>query len=160
MTGVQTCALPISTNGSASKAAAQMDSVIVRTIDTDIPFGKSPRNFPLISKIISNDSHRNAKIVSDIVVEARNGKKCLVLTERKEHVDMLKAYLAKDFEIIAFSGDLSARQRKFSLQKIKSGRFNILIATGQIFGEGTDIQDLDVLFLTFPVSFRGKLTSI
>lgn len=140
-----------------SESDTLRDIVIVRNTNIEIPFGNSPRNFPLISKIISNDSYRNSVIVIDVAAEARNGQKCLVLTERKEHVDMLKAYLSKDFEVIAFSGDLSARQRKFSLQKIKSGRFNILIATGQIFGEGTDIDSLDILFLTFPVSFRGKL---
>ena len=49
------------------------------------------------------------------------------------------------------------RQRRFASQKIKSSRFAILIATGQIFGEGADINNLDVLFLAFPVSFHGKL---
>ena len=136
---------------------APIDIVIGHPTDTEIPFGTTPHHFPLISKVISNDSRRNALIVSDIVREAKSGKRCLVLTERKEHVEMLQAYLRKDFETIAFSGDLSARQKKFALQKIKSDRFSILIATGQILGEGTDIENLDVLFLTFPVSFHGKL---
>jgi superfamily II DNA or RNA helicase len=70
---------------------------------------------------------------------------------------MLKAHLRRDFETILFSGDLSARQKKWALQRIKSGRFQILIATGQILGEGTDIANLDILFLAFPVSFHGKL---
>ena len=136
---------------------APIDVVIVHQTDIEIPFGTTPRHFPLISKVISNDSHRNAVIVSDIIHEANAGRKCLVLTERKEHVLMLQAYLRKDFETIAFSGDLSARQKKFALQKIKGGRFSILIATGQILGEGTDIEYLEVLFLAFPVSFHGKL---
>jgi superfamily II DNA or RNA helicase len=123
----------------------------------EIPFASSPRHFPLISKILSHDSRRNALIASDVANEAKNGQKCLVLTERKEHAEMLQAYLRKDFETIIFSGNLSARQRKFALQKIKSGRFSILIATGQILGEGTDIENLGVLFLAFPVSFHGKL---
>ena len=70
---------------------------------------------------------------------------------------MLRAYLRKDFETILFSGDLSAHKRTLALQKIKSGRFRILVATGQILGEGADIAGLDVLFLGFPVSFHGKL---
>ncbi len=133
------------------------DQVIVHATDIDVPFGTTPRNFPLVSKVISNDSHRNSLVVADIVNEVKNGKRCLVLTERKEHAQMIQAYLRKDFETILFTGDLSARQRKFALQKIKGGRFSILIATGQILGEGTDIQNLDVLFLAFPVSFHGKL---
>lgn len=133
------------------------DTVFIRETDMEIPFGTTPRLFPLIAKILSNDSRRNALIVSDIVRETESGKKCLVLTERKEHGEMLNAYLRKDLETIVFSGDLSARQRKFSLQKIKGERFSVLIATGQILGEGADIANLDVLFLAFPVSFHGKL---
>jgi superfamily II DNA or RNA helicase len=139
------------------KNSSSADTVVVRVADTEIPFATTPRHFPLISKIISNDSRRNALIVSDIINEASKGKKCLVLTERKEHAEMLQAYVRKDFETLIFSGDLSARQRKFALQKIKGGRFAVLIATGQILGEGTDIENLDTLFLTFPVSFHGKL---
>lgn len=135
----------------------QNDEVVVRTTGVTTPFGTTSRDFQLISKVLSNDASRNTLIAADIAHEAKSGKKCLVLTERKEHAEMLRAYLRKDFETIMFSGDLSFRQRAFALQKIKSGRFRILIATGQILGEGADIADLEVLFLTFPVSFHGKL---
>jgi len=33
----------------------------------------------------------------------------------------------------------------------------VLIATGQVFGKGIDIMNLDTLFLVFPFSFEGKL---
>jgi len=133
------------------------DAVVVRTTQLTTPFGTNSRDFPLISKVLSNDAVRNALIAEDIKREAAHGKKCLVLTERKEHAEMLRAYLRRDFETVLFSGDLSARQRTFAIQKIKGGRFKVLIATGQILGEGTDIDDLEVLFLAFPVSFHGKL---
>lgn len=133
------------------------DAVIVRTTDLLTPFGATSRDFQLISKVLSNDANRNALIAADVAHEAREGKKCLVLTERKEHAEMLRAYLRRDFETVMFSGDLSARQRILALQKIKGGGFRVLIATGQILGEGADIADLEVLFLAFPVSFHGKL---
>lgn len=134
-----------------------IDAVIVRATGITTPFGATSRDFQLISKVISSDANRNALIAEDIAQEAREGRKCLVLTERKEHAEMLRAYLRRDFETVMFSGDLSSRQRAFALQKIKGGRFRILIATGQILGEGADIADLEVLFLAFPVSFHGKL---
>ncbi len=136
---------------------AKNDSIVIRDTELNTPFGTSPRDFPLISKVLSNDAARNTLIAADIKNEARAGKKCLVLTERKEHAEMLRAYLRREFETILFSGDLSFRQRRLALQKIKSGRFKILIATGQILGEGVDIRDLEVLFLAFPISFHGKL---
>ena len=140
-----------------SEDTPEGDAVIVRTTNLTTPFGTTSRDFQLMSKVLSNDANRNALIAADIAQEAKSGKRCLVLTERKEHAEMLRAYLRKDFETIMFSGDLSFRQRSFALQKIKSGRFRILIATGQILGEGSDIADLEVLFLAFPVSFHGKL---
>jgi superfamily II DNA or RNA helicase len=141
----------------SNNAKSEPDRVIVTTTSVQAPFGDTPRHFPLVAKVISNDSNRNAVIVAHIAKEAKNGKTILVLTERKEHAEMLKAHLRRDFETILFSGDLSARQKKWALQRIKSGRFQILIATGQILGEGTDIANLDILFLAFPVSFHGKL---
>ncbi|HEY4499115.1 MAG TPA: DEAD/DEAH box helicase family protein [Candidatus Paceibacterota bacterium] len=135
----------------------QSDTITVRTTNISTPFGTTARDFQLIAKILSSDTNRNALIVADVMLEASEGKKCLVLTERKEHAEMLRAYLRRDFETIMFSGDLSGHQRALALQKIKSGRFRILIATGQILGEGADIADLEVLFLAFPISFHGKL---
>jgi len=145
------------TRSQIPESAPDGDAVIVRATNLATPFGATSRDFQLISKVLSSDANRNTLIAADIAREAREGRKCLVLTERKEHAEMLRAYLRKDFETIMFSGDLSFRQRSFALQKIKSGRFRVLIATGQILGEGADIADLEVLFLTFPVSFHGKL---
>jgi superfamily II DNA or RNA helicase len=136
---------------------SEPDHVMVTSTSVEAPFGDTPRQFPLIAKVVANDSGRNALIVADIARAAGNGKRVLVLTERKEHAEMLKAHMRRDFETILFSGDLSARQKKWAWQRIKSGRFQILIATGQILGEGTDIANLDVLVIAFPVSFHGKL---
>ena len=33
----------------------------------------------------------------------------------------------------------------------------LLVSTGQYLGEGFDCPQIDTLFLTFPVSFKGKL---
>ncbi len=140
-----------------SPTHTESDSVVVRNTHLTMPFGTSTRDFQLISKVLSNDATRNALIARDVAREAQDDKKCLVLTERKEHAEMLRAYLRKNFETVLFSGDLSGHKRTLALQKIKSGRFRILIATGQILGEGADIAGLDVLFLGFPVSFHGKL---
>jgi superfamily II DNA or RNA helicase len=40
---------------------------------------------------------------------------------------------------------------------LKDGSFQVLITTGQLFGEGIDLQNIDRLFLVYPFSFRGKL---
>jgi hypothetical protein len=42
-------------------------------------------------------------------------------------------------------------------EQIQDGNFQVLIATGQFIGEGTDIDALDCLVLAYPFSFEGKL---
>ena len=44
-----------------------------------------------------------------------------------------------------------------SLQDTPADRELLVIATGQYLGEGFDCPQVDTLFLTFPLSFKGKL---
>jgi superfamily II DNA or RNA helicase len=132
--------------------------ITIRETNLSLPFIPKIRDFQTVAKILSFDSERNKMIAEDVSVEANGGKRCLVLTERKEHVEQFNFYLKRDFETIAFTSDLSLKQRKQKEKQIQSGNFQILIATGQMLGEGTDIHNLDCLFLVFPFSFEGKLT--
>ena len=43
------------------------------------------------------------------------------------------------------------------MEQIRSGDFQIVIATGQFLGEGIDIHVFESLFLIYPFSFEGKL---
>ncbi len=40
---------------------------------------------------------------------------------------------------------------------MNEGNFQVLITTGQFFGEGSDLQNIQCLFLVYPFSFEGKL---
>ena len=60
-------------------------------------------------------------------------------------------------EIITLTGGLREKQRHEKIKQIRSGHFQILIATGQLIGEGTDFPNLDCLFLAYPIAFSGKL---
>jgi len=133
-------------------------TVIIRETKMSLPFTPKARDFQTVTKILSFDTERNRLICEDIAKEVRADNKCLVLTERKEHAEILDYYLHRDFEIILFTGDLTPKQRSDKEKQIKHGDFQVLIATGQILGEGSDIADLDCLFLVFPFSFEGKLT--
>jgi superfamily II DNA or RNA helicase len=136
---------------------APSTEICVRETNLDLPFAVKRTDFQTLAKILIFDSERNRMIAEDIAMEAKKGKKCLVLTERKEHVDLLNFYLKRDFETIALTSDLPPQKRKQKENQINSGHFQILIATGQLLGEGSDIRNLDTLFLVFPFSFEGKL---
>ncbi|MFA6896906.1 MAG: DEAD/DEAH box helicase family protein [Patescibacteria group bacterium] len=132
--------------------------VIIKNTEIDVPFKVKVDNFQVLSKIIIFDSSRNRLIADDVIKEAGGGNKCLILTERKEHVETLSYYFKSGYEIITLTGDLSEKQKKEKMKQIHAGNFQILIATGQLIGEGTDLPSLNRLFLVYPFSFEGKLT--
>lgn len=92
--------------------------VIIRETALDVPFKVKTENFQMLAKIIIFDSDRNRQLVEDIKKEVNNGKKCLVLTERKEHIEVLSCYLKKEYEIIELSGDLTEKKRREKINQI------------------------------------------
>ncbi len=129
----------------------------IRDTDFDIPFNAATDNPETLSDILIHDTTRNSLIADDIRTEINNGRSNLVLTERKAHVEILNQFLKQDCEIITLSGDDKDASRKAKMKQIEEGRFQGLITTGQLMGEGIDIGVLDCLFLVYPCSFEGKL---
>ena len=104
-----------------------------------------------------HDSARNKSIVDDIISEVHTGKRVVVITERKEHITILYQFLKQKCEVITLSGDDSESDRSLKWKILNEGNYQILITTGQFFGEGTDLQNATCLFLVYPFSFKGKL---
>jgi|SRR5450432_56149 len=132
-------------------------SVIVRETDLFTPFNSKTDNTETLLPILLHDTARNELIVNDTKREIAAGRKVLVLTERKAHTVILNQYLKSSAETIILTGDDSAQTRKLKQEQIRDGNFQVLIATGQFIGEGTDIDALDCLVLAYPFSFEGKL---
>ena len=132
-------------------------NVIIRNTSLDIPFNPKTDKFETISKILVHDSARNKLILDDVITEIKLGKKVVILTERKEHIDSLNQYLKQTFETITLSGDDSEFSRQVKWKQLKDGNYQVLITTGQLFGEGTDLQNANCLFLVYPFAFEGKL---
>jgi superfamily II DNA or RNA helicase len=142
----------IDKNSSSKKLA-----VIIRETDLFVPFDYKTDKIETLNQILVHDTERNKLIIDDIKTEANNGRKVLVLTERKTHIDVLYQYLKSKYEVITISGEDSEVARKIKLKQIKDGYFQILISTGQYFGEGADFDNLECLVLAYPFAFEGKL---
>jgi superfamily II DNA or RNA helicase len=132
-------------------------TIIIRETSLDVPFNQKTDRFETLSKILVHDSTRNNLILKDIIKELSNGRRVVVLTERKEHIDSLFQYLKQSHEAITLSGDDSIASRDAKWKLLKSGNYQVLITTGQFFGEGTDLDNATCLFLVYPFSFEGKL---
>ncbi|HTE26651.1 TOTE conflict system archaeo-eukaryotic primase domain-containing protein [Flavitalea sp.] len=132
-------------------------SIIIRNTDLDVPFDSKTDRFETLSKILVHDSARNKLILQDVTNELNNGKRVVILTERKEHLDVLQQYLKQSYEVITLSGEDSESNRESKWKILKTGNYQALITTGQFFGEGTDLNNATCLFLVYPFSFEGKL---
>jgi len=131
---------------------------VFRETNLSVPFNWKTDHFDLIAKIISYDTARNQQVVRDILQQTALGRKTLVLSERKEHLKVLELYLKGQCEVLIFTGDDSASSRASKLKQIQDGHYQVLLATGQIFGEGMHVENIEVLILAFPFAFEGKLT--
>ena len=131
--------------------------ILIRNTELDIPYNSKTDSFETLSKILVHDISRNKLILEDIKTELNQGKKSVIITERKEHIDTLYLFLKQSYEVIGLSGDDSETSKKAKWKILQDGNFQVLITTGQYFGEGTDLQNISCLFLVYPFSFEGKL---
>lgn len=131
--------------------------IIIQNTELDIPFNSKADQFETLSKILIHDSTRNKLILEDISKELKLAKKLVVITERKEHIETLNQYLKQSYETITLSGDDSESSRSLKWKTLKEGNYQVLITTGQYFGEGSDLQNANSLFLVYPFAFEGKL---
>ena len=123
----------------------------------------APGDAPIQSVLsaLADDEERTRKIADAAFDAWREGRRVLLLTERKEHVTSLERELiASGLEPIVLHGGLGRRQRAAALDALE--RLDVtaprcLLATGRLIGEGFDHPPLDTLVLAMPLAWRGTL---
>jgi superfamily II DNA or RNA helicase len=137
--------------------------VIFRRTEFRIPRNK-PDEKPPIQELyakLTRDSARNDLIFDDILSALEAGRSPVVITERKDHLEMLAGRLSKFAKnVVVLRGGMSAKRSRAAsetLEAISDGEERVLVATGRYLGEGFDDARLDTLFLTMPISWRGTL---
>lgn len=124
------------------------------------PFFDPVNDYSRMLSELTTDDARNRMIAADVDKEARDGQGiCLVLSDRKKHCETLQGILRFKYGIASdlLTGDLSNEARKRVLERLQQGRVEVLIATGQLIGEGFDCPDLSTLFLATPIRFSGRV---
>jgi superfamily II DNA or RNA helicase len=115
----------------------------------------------LYALLVTNDN-RNQMIVADVIRAVRDKRSPVVLTERREHLEMLEKMLSPLVKnVIVMTGGMGKKQRVKLAEKIASipiDEERVILATGRYLGEGFDDSRLDTLFLTLPIAWRGTLT--
>jgi len=133
--------------------------VIVRQTDFK-PFFDPVTEYSKMMSELTSDDQRNRLIAADIAREASgNAGICLVLSDRKKHCKNLQALLRYKYKTPSevLTGELNIKQRQAVMERLNRGEVNVLLATGQLIGEGFDHRDLSPLFLTTPIKFSGRV---
>jgi len=114
-----------------------------------------------VFKFLASDTERTQEIAREVVDNFKLGRKVLVLTERTEHLDELRAALSPEIPgLFVLHGRMSKKQRGLvteNLEQLQPDEPRVLLATGKLVGEGFDHPPLDTLILGMPVSWQGTL---
>ncbi|HHT9146847.1 MAG TPA: DEAD/DEAH box helicase family protein, partial [Candidatus Wunengus sp. YC61] len=107
------------------------------------------------------DEERNQMILNDVLHVLEEGRSPILLTERREHLELLAEKLRPFVKnIIILKGGMRIKKRNTIMENLTSipdGETRLLLATGRYAGEGFDDARLDTLFLAMPVSWKGTL---
>jgi len=107
------------------------------------------------------DTARNELIFDDILAALEAGRSPVVITERKDHLELLAGRLSKFAKnVIVLRGGTKTSEIRVateSLVRVPASEERVLVATGRYLGEGFDDARLDTLFLTMPISWSGTL---
>jgi superfamily II DNA or RNA helicase len=115
----------------------------------------------MFSSMLSDliEMKKRNKLITEVIkhyVKDEN-RKILVLSDRREHLKIIKTLLDND-ESVTFTYGLFLGQMKIAdLEKSKASQ--VILATYQAFGEGISEKELDTLFLITPKKFIGHLTN-
>lgn len=133
--------------------------VVVRETDFK-PFHDPVQEYSKMLMELTADDMRNRQIAHDVAQEAATGEGvCLVLSDRKRHCENLQALLRYKHKVSValLTGDLSFPERQEVIDRVNANEVKVLVATGQLVGEGFDCRNLTTLFLATPIRFSGRV---
>ena len=133
--------------------------IILRETDFE-PYHDPVNSYSKMLLELTMNDERNHLIASDVVKEIQKGEGVsLVLSDRKRHCETLVSLLRYKHHVDAdlLTGDLSNEKRQNVLRRVNTGAVPVVIATGQLVGEGFDCPNLTSLFLATPIRFSGRV---
>lgn len=151
----------IANHGSANRLVVVRRSSIALPSDTEARLAIHEVWSALIA-----DEGRLQMIVADIRACIEEGRRPLVLADRKSYLDKIQSALSSDtlpgdIPCYRLESGIGKRARAAIRAKIEEHYANksacALLATASLIGEGFDLPQLDTLVLAMPLSFKGRL---
>jgi len=111
--------------------------------------------------LLAANETRNRMILRDVEEAWREDRKIIILTERSEHLDRLRALIEPIAStVFILHGRMTRKKRNETMAQLEAlpeGDPRIVISTGKLIGEGFDHPSLDTLVLAMPISWKGTL---
>jgi superfamily II DNA or RNA helicase len=124
------------------------------------PFHDPVNEYSKMLSELTGDTERNLLIAGDVAEEVRDHPGIsLVLSDRRAHCENLQALLRYRFKVDCelMTGEMPIQERQEVVERMNAGRVRVVIATGQLIGEGFDCRSLSTLFLATPIRFSGRV---
>ncbi len=138
--------------------------VIVRELSLRVPPGQERMPIHSLWELLAQSEPRNRRIAADVVDALKEGRSAAVLSDRKAHLIALESIVRHEMgpaTLFRIDGSVSQKERAAILDKLQTlgveRRPFALFATSSLLGEGFDLPVLDTLFLTTPISFKGRV---
>lgn len=122
----------------------------VKRVWTDFELA-SARALPLtaLTSLLCESDARNRAIAREIVAAAQAGRKCLVLSERLEHLRQLETLVSRVWPTDSLPPTMDQYIGGRDAPALaRAAKAQVIFATVQFVSEGLDIPTLDTLFLT------------
>lgn len=111
----------------------------------------------ILDKCIVHNPKRTSIIVEDVLREAKDGHFGIVVSDRREHCEMLyEQIIARWPKTGIATGKYSKKYVQEQVAAFNDGRITILVATFALLGEGFDVPFLDRAFITMPFRAEAK----
>lgn len=139
-----------------SKVSSELEhKVFIKNTGVSAENLKSEATTNELYDYLYQNSIRNMQIVMDVRNCLDENRYPIVLTERKEHIDILEKELSQYVRVYKLYGGLKKKEREAviaELSELPDDEKRVIIATSRYVGEGFDYPILDTLFLTLPIS--------
>ena len=110
-------------------------------------------------ELIRNSEMRNEQIAADVKLCIEKDRSPVVLSRYKEHArllyERLREYADRAFLLLGDNPKKEQKKLIEEMRQVSREQSVLLVATGQLIGEGFDYPRLDTLIMAMPVAWKG-----
>jgi len=115
----------------------------------------------ILKDYIVNNLKRNRIIVSDILEEAVSNNFCIVVSDRREHCEILYNLISVGWEQTGIAtGKYSKKYVQEQVDRFNKKEITVLVTTSQLLGEGFDVPFINRGFIAMPFRAETKAEQI